>query len=84
MPGYHVNQIYKGHCIVDQEGADFPDLAAVRHELILAARQIMANRLMKGEEPDHSRFEVFDENGQLTLTLAFSDAYQNPDGDLSR
>jgi hypothetical protein len=75
MPRYYLNQIYKGQRIVDQEGAEFIDLAAVRHELTLAARQIMADRLMKGEEPDHSRFEVFDENGQLVLTLAFSDAY---------
>jgi hypothetical protein len=36
----------------------------------------MADRLMQGEEPDHSRFEVFDETGQLVLTMApFADAF---------
>ncbi len=80
MPKYHLNHIYKGKCIVDQEGADFIDLAAVGHEIILAARHIMADRLMKGEEPDHSRFEIFDENGQPVLTLEFSDVHPKSEG----
>jgi hypothetical protein len=74
MPKYYVHQIHKGECIPDLEGADFPDVAALREEVIIAARQIMANRLMKGEVLDHSRFEVSDEMGKLVLTLPFGDA----------
>lgn len=84
MPRYHLNQIYKAKYIVDEEGADFIDLAAVRHELTLAARQIMADRLIKGEELNNSRFEVLDDNGQLVMTMPFSDAIPSSDADLSQ
>lgn len=74
MPQFHLNQTYKGKYIIDDERAEFIDLAAVRHELILAAREIIADRLMKGEELNDSRFEVFNEDGEFVMTMPFSEA----------
>jgi hypothetical protein len=30
---------------------------------------------MRGERPDHSRFEIADETGNLVLVVAFTEAY---------
>jgi hypothetical protein len=40
-----------------------------------AAREIMAERVMRGKNPDHSRFEITDEAGNFILVVAFEDAY---------
>ena len=47
---------------------------AVKAEAILAAREIMADRMIKGDEPDHSRFEVKDDKGRTVLVFPFSEA----------
>jgi hypothetical protein len=74
MPRYFLNQVHKGELIPDVEGAEFADLEAVRKEAVLAAREIMADRLIKGEEVNHSKFEVLSETGTVVLTLPFSEA----------
>jgi hypothetical protein len=38
MPKLFLHQIHKGECILDEDGADFINLDALRRELILAAR----------------------------------------------
>jgi hypothetical protein len=35
--------------VTDEEGADFPDLAAARREAVLAAREVVAEAIMTGK-----------------------------------
>jgi hypothetical protein len=71
---YFLNQVHRGECIIDDEGECFPDLEAVKNEVIVSAREIMAERLRNGDDLNHSRFEVQDERGQVVLVLPFSEA----------
>lgn len=80
MPRYFIHQIHRGDRITDEEGDDFADLDALRGEMTLAAREIMAGRLLRGEELDQSRFEVRDESGDLVLVFPFKDAIPGQKG----
>lgn len=77
---YYLNQVHRGECILDEEGECFPDLEALKSEVIVAAREIMAERLLTGEDLNHSRFEVKNESGEVVLVLPFSDAIPASDG----
>jgi hypothetical protein len=74
LPRFYLHQVHNGECIPEIEGEDFANIEAVRAEAILAAREIMADRMMKGDEPDHSRFEVKDEDGRIVLVFPFAEA----------
>ncbi|MDB5594171.1 MAG: hypothetical protein JWM36_1132 [Hyphomicrobiales bacterium] len=52
-------------------------MADIREEAVVAARQIMAERLLKGEDLNHSRFEVVDESGAVVLVFPFQSAIGN-------
>lgn len=51
--------------IVDREGADFDTLEAAVVEARLAAREILAEDLRKGQIDDTRLFEIFDDRGNL-------------------
>jgi hypothetical protein len=78
VPKFFLDQVHKGECIPDAEGAEFPDLQALKDEAVVAAREIMAERLVNGDALDHSRFVVKDDKGQIVLVMPFKDAL--PDG----
>jgi hypothetical protein len=58
----------------DLEGQDFVSLAAAKNEAVAAAREIMSERIRRGEPPNRSSFEIRDKDGQLVLTLPFQEA----------
>lgn len=60
--------------IVDREGADFDTLEAAVVEARLAAREILAEDLRKGQIDDTRLFEIFDDRGELVARLPFQDA----------
>jgi hypothetical protein len=37
----------------------------------------MSEKLAAGRPPDHSRFEITDEAGNVVLTVAFTEAYSD-------
>jgi hypothetical protein len=74
MTRYYIHQFHDGEWIRDDEGDEFLSLEKLKLELTAAAREIMADRLIKGEAPDHSRFEVVDEEGRTILVFPFKDA----------
>lgn len=74
LPRYFLNQIHRGEWIPDPEGGDFPDMDAMKEELLISAREIMAERLLAGHELNHSRFEVKDEGGSIIYVMPFADA----------
>jgi hypothetical protein len=75
MARFYFNVREFGRLVEDPEGIDLPTVDAARDEAIKAAREIMSERLMRGEKPDHSRFEIADESGNLILVVAFTEAY---------
>jgi hypothetical protein len=77
MPRFYFHLWEHGAMSEDPEGQELPDLDRARNEAILAAREIMAEKLAAGRSPDHSRFEIVDETGQTVLTVAFTEAYSD-------
>jgi hypothetical protein len=63
--------------LAETEGIDLPTVAAARDEAIKAVREIMCERLTRGEKPDHSRFEIANESGNLILVVAFTEAWSD-------
>jgi hypothetical protein len=41
----------------------------------LGARDVMAERVRAGREPDGSQFEITDESGKIILIVPFEEAY---------
>lgn len=60
--------------IEDREGADFDTLEAALTEARLAAREILAEDLRKGQVDETRLFEIFDDRGELVARLPFQDA----------
>jgi len=60
--------------IEDREGADFDTLEAAVTEARLAAREILAEDLRKGQVDKTRLFEIFNERGELVARLPFKDA----------
>jgi hypothetical protein len=84
MQRYFFHQIHNGHRIEDLEGSVHPTLDSAKQEALTGALEIMVGRLWKGQEPDHSRFEVTDLSGQVVL-VPFKEAINRaaPRGELS-
>jgi hypothetical protein len=55
----------------DFEGGVFQDAAAAEHEAVLAAREMMAQKILSGETIDGDRFEVTTEEGQVVAIVPF-------------
>ena len=60
--------------VVDDEGADLADMAAVREEAVTAVREIVANGIRSGRGSNGRELRVADNTGKLVLTLPFHDA----------
>ena len=60
--------------IEDREGADFDTLEAALTEARLAAREILAEDLRKGNVDETRLFEIVDERGELMAWVPFKDA----------
>jgi hypothetical protein len=74
VPRYFLHQRRKDELIEDSEGAEFADLEQLKRELVLAAREIMTDRLMAGRSIDDTAFEVMDEAGRVVLKMPFQQA----------
>ena len=48
----------------DEEGIEFPDLAAAQHEAVLAAREVLADAIMTGRSEVPEAFVIADERGR--------------------
>jgi hypothetical protein len=71
---FYLHQQIANGIIEDPDGTDAVDLTAVKHEAILAARQLLANAILTGVPPLATAFRITDEAGQMLLTVPFSDA----------
>ena len=74
MSRFYLHQQIANGIIEDPDGTEVIDLAAARHEAILAARQLLANAILVGVTPIGRAFQITDEAGQALLTVPFRDA----------
>lgn len=74
MPHYFFHICSRTERIEDREGADFDTLEAVLAEARLAAREILAEDLRKGQLDETRRFEIVDDQGRMVARLPFQDA----------
>lgn len=58
---------------LDPEGAEFETLEAACEEAFQAAREILADRLLRGEVIDGEVFEITLENGDIAGSVPFRD-----------
>jgi uncharacterized protein DUF6894 len=74
MSRYHLN-IYDDAVALDDDGAEFTDLAAARAAAISGAREMMAARLVAGRPIALShRIEITDPAGAVLTILPFGEA----------
>jgi hypothetical protein len=71
MPRFFFH-IVDGQFMVDADGVDLPDMAAVRTEAIAAAGAILKDAGQKGWTGDEWQMHVVDDNKTTVLKLAFS------------
>lgn len=57
--------------VEDVEGIFMMDIAAVQEEAVRAAREMVADLVIRGQQIDEKRFEVEDEKGDIVLILPF-------------
>ena len=69
MPRYHLN-LFNDADVMDEEGAEFPDLAAAKAEAIRGARALMADHVVQGRAITLS-IEVADESGKVLAVIPF-------------
>jgi hypothetical protein len=73
MTRYHLN-LYNDTDIPDEEGQDFPDLAAAEAEAVRGARDIVAEHVLSGRTIHlRHRMEIVDAAGVLRSTIRFGD-----------
>jgi len=60
--------------LLDPEGVDLPDPAAIARNALAAARSILSTEVLEGRLPLDMRIDVEDEAGALVHRLPFADA----------
>jgi hypothetical protein len=58
----------------DEEGEDFPDLAAAREKALIGARSILSEEVKGGALDLRGAIEIADEKGEIVLTVPYSEA----------
>lgn len=57
----------------DEEGQEFPDLEAARHEAVNTNREMMSERILHGGSLDQCRIEIADETGHVADVVSASE-----------
>lgn len=73
MPRYFFHIRSHEDFVEDAEGVDLPGDAEAREEAVDAAREMLAERVRKGEVIDGHAFEVCDDAGTKVFTFPFRD-----------
>lgn len=58
----------------DLEGSEFDTLELAIEDAQMAAREIMAERVLAGYEPDGQSFDIVDEDGRVLANVPFRSA----------
>ena len=73
MPMYYFHIHSSDGTVVDDEGEEFADMAAVREEAVTAVRELVADGIRSGKGPNGREMRVADDAGKLVLSLPFRD-----------
>jgi hypothetical protein len=57
----------------DPEGAEFASLTLAHDEAVAAARELLAQAVMRGDIVDGHAFEITDEDGKVVDSIRFRD-----------
>jgi hypothetical protein len=71
MPRYYFHIRREGKLMRDNEGAELPGVKAAFHEAQVAAREILAEKILRGEVIDGDEFEIEDELGKKLFDIPF-------------
>lgn len=71
MPKFYFHIASSSDFIEDFEGMELPGKQEAVEEANNAAREMLAERIRKGEVVDGYRFEVHDESGTMLFALPF-------------
>lgn len=78
MPHFFMHLRQGSDVIQDLEGEDFPSLSAARVSAIASAREIMSDRVGKGQEPNDSAIVIADDDGHIAMVVYFVEAIDRP------
>ncbi len=84
MPHFFMHLRQGSETIEDLEGEEFANLHEARRTAIAAAREIMSDRVGKGQEPDGTAILIADDSGRIVLVVQFEEAIDRPHGGGSR
>ena len=66
--------LWDGTCLIhDPEGAELPDMAAVKARAVQTARELLAEEICEGKLPLYMRLDVEDEGNRIVHRLNFGD-----------
>jgi hypothetical protein len=74
MPRYYFNIVTGDGIREDFEGSELPSLDHARIEAIEDARSLMSDAILLGQDISSRRLEIYNEAGDVLLTVAFADA----------
>jgi hypothetical protein len=75
MPVFYSHQRRGETLIIDDEGAEFPNVEHARQEAIFAARELMAEMMLTGFVDLTPVFEIVSETGEIEI-VPFAQAVQ--------
>jgi len=73
MPRYYFHIRRHEDVIEDREGVELPSDREAMDEAIKAAREMLSERILKGETVDGDEFDVRDETGTELFSIRFRD-----------
>ena len=76
MPRYHFHLHDRDGLTKDSQGRECADLAVVRERAIREARAIISDDVRHGRIDLSGRIEVTDGDGEVVMTLLFSEAVE--------
>ena len=79
MERYYFHIRGKSDYIEDLGGTEFPDLATAISEGQKAAREIIAEKLLKNEAFDNEQFEIADDTECVHAVVVWTDAMKTVD-----
>lgn len=74
VPRFYFNIVAGDGTREDLEGSELPSLEHARTEAIEDVRGLMSNAILLGQDISSRRIEICNEEGNLLLTLLFTDA----------
>lgn len=71
MPRFYFHVRHDDELDEDPEGAELESLEQAEDEAVKAAREILAEKVAKGDEVDGHRFEITSEAGEVLKVVPF-------------